>query len=156
MMLKKVISGGQTGVDRAGLESAKKAGFIIGGYCLKGRRSDDGTIPDQYPLEELESSQYNDRTEKNVTESDGTLILNRGELSKGTKRTHDYTVEHGKPCLIVQLEEPIDPNHVARWIRGQEIMALNITGPSESNFPEGIYNGALEYLDKIFTKLKDE
>lgn len=74
MMLKKVISGGQTGVDRAGLE----AGIPVGDYCPKGKKSEDGTIPDGYPLEELTTTQYHVRTEKNVVESDGTLILNKG------------------------------------------------------------------------------
>ena len=154
-MIRKVISGGQTGVDRAGLDAAIKAGFPVGGYCPKGRRSEDGTIPDHYPLQELTSSQYNARTEKNVVESDGTLILNKGNLSSGTKRTHEYATKHLKPCLIVQLEEPIEPAHVIRWIEGQQITTLNIAGPRESKCPEGIYNEAYSYLKKVLTLLKE-
>lgn len=155
-MIRKVISGGQTGVDRAGLDAAIKAGFPVGGYCPKGRRSEDGTIPDQYPLQELTSSQYNARTEKNVVESDGTLILNKGNLSSGTKRTHEHAIKHLKPCLIVQLEEPIEPAHVIRWIEGQQIATLNIAGPRESKCLDGIYSEALVYLDEVFSMLKDD
>lgn len=154
-MLKKVISGGQTGVDRAGLDAAIKAGFSIGGHCPKGRRSEDGTIPDIYPLQELTSSDYSVRTEKNVVESDGTLILNKGDLSSGTKRTHEYATNHIKPCLIVQLEEPIEPSQVIRWIEGQQITTLNIAGPRESKCPEGIYNEAYSCLEKVFSMLKE-
>jgi hypothetical protein len=154
-MIRKIISGGQTGVDRAGLDAAIKAGFPVGGYCPKGRRSEDGTIPDHYPLQELTSSQYNARTEKNVVESDGTLILNKSDLSSGTKRTHEHAIKHLKPCLIVQLEEPIGPAHVIRWIEGQQITTLNIAGPRESKHPEGIYNEALVYLDKLFAVIKE-
>lgn len=89
MSLKVIISGGQTGADRAGLDAAMEAGFSVGGYCPKGRLAEDGRVPDHYPLIELTKGGYPARTEKNVVESDGTLILNIGKLSGGTK----YTVE---------------------------------------------------------------
>lgn len=157
MILKKVISGGQTGVDRAGLDSAMVAGIPVGGCCPKGRKSEDGTIPDIYPLEELTTTQYHVRTEKNVVESDGTLIFNKGPLSKGTKLTHDYTVRHLKPCLIVQLdaEQMIEPSQVVRWLEGQHIKTLNIAGPRESKFPDGIYGESYSYLEKVFSSIKD-
>jgi hypothetical protein len=75
VMLQEIISGGQTGVDRAALDVDLELGIAIGGYCPKGRRSEDGTIPDTYPLVETSTSNYAVRTEKNVIESDGTLIL---------------------------------------------------------------------------------
>ena len=84
-MIRKVISGGQTGVDRAALDAAVNAGIPIGGYCAKGRCAEDGVIPEQYLMIELESPESCYRTEKNVIESDGTLILNKGILSEGTK-----------------------------------------------------------------------
>jgi len=156
MMLKKVISGGQTGVDRAGLDAAMEAGIPIGGYCPKGRRTEDGTIPDIYPLEELTSYQYKTRTEKNVVESDGTLILNKSSLSQGTELTRKFTAHHLKPCLLVQLDADlmIEPAQVVRWILGQHIKILNIAGPRESKYPEGIYREAYEYLVKVFEELK--
>lgn len=155
-MICKVISGGQTGVDRAGLDAALTAGFPIGGYCPKGRRAEDGLIPEQYPLIEMDSPEYIERTEKNVQVSDGTLILNIGALTAGTKATYDFTVKHGKPSLIVQLDAPdvVKPEHVVRWLDGQHISILNIAGPRESKVPGGIYHKAYAYLDLVFDHLK--
>lgn len=156
-MIRKVISGGQTGVDRAGLDAAVNAGIPIGGYCPKGRRAEDGVIPEQYPLIELESPESYFRTEKNVIESDGTLILNKGILSEGTKLTLDFTIKNGKPSLIVQLdgEEVIKPEQVVRWLNGQFISVLNIAGPRESKCPGGIYSESFSYLEQVFTLLKE-
>jgi len=156
-MIRKVISGGQTGVDRAALDAAVIAGIPIGGYCPKGRRAEDGVIPEQYPMIELESPESYYRTEKNVIESDGTLILNKGILSEGTKLTHDFTIKNGKPSLIVQLDgaEVVKPEHVVRWLNGQYISVLNIAGPRESKCPGGIYSESFSYLEKIFTILKE-
>lgn len=156
-MIRKVISGGQTGVDRAGLDAALQAGIPIGGYCPHGRRAEDGVIPKEYPLIELESPESYYRTEKNVLESDGTLILNKGIISEGTKLTQDFTVKYGKPCLVVQLdEEPtIEPEQVVRWLRGQYINVLNVAGPRESKYPGGIYREAFAYVESVLVKLKE-
>lgn len=156
-MLKKVISGGQTGVDRAGLDVAAAAGIPIGGYCPRGRCAEDGIIPEQYPLLELDSTELSDRTEKNVVEADGTLILHKGTLSEWTKLPHDLALRHGKPSLIVQLDSDqlIDPAHVIRWLKGQDIYILNIAGPVESKCPGGIHEEAFAYLEKVFTLLKE-
>ena len=158
MLLRKVISGGQTGVDRAGLDAAMNAGIPIGGYCPRGRLAEDGTIPEKYPMIELESIEPYCRTEQNVIYSGGTLILNKGILSGGTKLTYDFTVQYGKPRLIVQLDDDkiIAQQHVVNWIKGQYINTLNIAGPRESKFADGIYSNAFAYLEKIFTLLKDE
>jgi hypothetical protein len=156
-LIRLVISGGQTGVDRAGLDAALDAGIPIGGYCPKGRLAEDGIIPDKYPLFEMESPESCYRTEKNVIESDGTLILNRGELTQGTRLTKDFTVKFGKPCLVVQLEaeQPTPPEHVIRWINGQYINVLNVAGPRESKYPEGIYTQARFYLDRVLALLRE-
>ena len=156
-MIRKVISGGQTGVDRAGLDAALNAGIPIGGYCPRGRGAEDGVIPEQYPLIELESPDSYYRTEKNVLESDGTLILNKGILSEGTELTHEFTIKYGKPSLIIQLDaDPqIEPSHVIRWIQGHYINVLNIAGPRESKHPAGIHAEALAYLEKVFSLLKE-
>lgn len=156
-MIRKVISGGQTGVDRAGLDAAMAAGIPIGGYCPKGRNAEDGVIPEKYPLIALESQESFYRTEKNVIESDGTLIINRGELTEGTKLTLDFTVQYGKPRLVVQLDDAnvIDPGQVVRWLKGQYISTLNIAGPRESKYPGGIYGDAFNYLSSVLTELKE-
>ena len=134
-----------------------KVGIPTGGYCPKGRKAEDGCIPELYLLEELESAEYTVRTEKNVMESDATLILNKHQLTEGTKATFNYTLKHSKPCLIVQLEpeQIMDPTHVVQWIHRQQIQIINIAGPRESKFPTGIYNQALVYLEQIFTLLKE-
>jgi len=155
-MIRKVISGGQTGVDRAGLDAALNAGIPIGGYCPRGRLAEDGVIPEQYPLIELESPESYYRTEKNVIESDGTLILNKGMLSEGTRLTYDFTVKYGRPSLIIQLdaEQIIKPAHVIRWLDGQYISVLNVAGPRESKHP-GIHADAYRYITDIFALLKE-
>lgn len=155
-MIRKVISGGQTGVDRAGLDAAINAGIPIGGYCPKGRLAEDGTVPDKYPMIEMDSSESYYRTEKNVIESDGTLIINKGELTEGTRLTYDFTVKYGKPSLIVQLDttEIIKPEQVIRWIDGQYINVLNVAGPRESKYPGGIYTEALTFLESVLNVLK--
>ena len=150
-MLRKVVSGGQTGVDRAGLDAALKAGLPIGGYCPKGRLAEDGTIPERYPMTEMPSPKSFYRTEKNVKESDGTLILNKGTLSEGTKLTHEYTLRHGKPSFIVQLDAArlIEPEQVVRWMEERRIAVLNVAGPRESKCPGGIYQEAFAYLERV-------
>jgi hypothetical protein len=98
---------------------------------------------------------YGCRTEKNVAVSDGTLILNKGCLSEGTKLTFEFAVKHGKPCLVVQLGgDPLAAGLVVRWIEEHEIKVLNVAGPRESKCPEGIYREALTYLEGVFSLLK--
>jgi hypothetical protein len=156
-MLRKVVSGGQTGVDRAGLDAAITTCFPIGGYCPKGRLAEDGTIPEKYPMIEMDTPEYIYRTEKNVLESEGTLILNKGEMTEGTRVTLDFTIKHGKPSLIVQLDAAtvIKPEHVVRWIEGQFINTLNVAGPRESKYPGGIYAEAFAYLEQVFALIRE-
>lgn len=157
MILKKVITGAQTGVDRAALNAAIEAGLPVDGYCTKGGPAEDGLIPENYPFQELETTQYQLRIENNVVVSDGTLIINKGPLTLGTKLSYDFSVMHLVPCLIVQLdaEEVISISHTIRWIHGQEITTLNIAGPRESKFPDGIYKEAYSYLEKLFIMLRN-
>jgi len=148
-MLKKIVSGGQTGVDRAGLDAAMVAGIPVGGYCPKGRLAEDGTVPECYPLTELTSGRYASRTEKNVIESDGTLVLNLGELTDGSKATVDFAKEHGRAHLVVQLEEMSTLDNCLSWIEENGIRVLNIAGPRESKRP-GVYLKAFAYLQRLF------
>lgn len=150
LALKRVISGGQTGVDRAGLDAAMAVGLPVNGCCPKGRRAEDGRIPDIYPLRELNQEQYHFRTELNVVDSDGTLIINKGAMTQGTRKTYECVVKHDRPCLVVRLEKPLAVEQVVGWIEENQITTLNIAGPRESKFPEGIYREALEYLEDLF------
>ena len=147
--LDKIVSGGQTGADRAGLDAAMEAGIPVGGYCPKGRLAEDGTVPEHYPLIELTKRGYPALTEKNVVESDGTLILNMGKVSGGTKLTVECAGKHGKPFLIVQVDGHPIPESVADWIKQNAIRTLNVAGPRESKCP-GLHTRSIEFLRKIF------
>lgn len=150
-ILAKVISGGQTGVDRAALDWAIKHELPHGGWCPKGRKAEDGVIPDKYLLQETKSASYDERTRQNVSDSDGTLILNTGALDGGSLKTKDEAEKTGKPFLVVQLDEKSGRNLrlcVAEWIRANKIGILNIAGPRESKRP-GIYGQALAFLNQL-------
>ena len=101
LTLARIVSGGQTGVDRGALDAALAAGFPCGGWCPEGRMAEDGTIPSHYPLTELPGAQYKQRTKRNVMDSDATLVIYFGELSGGTERTVRYCEQLRKPVLVV-------------------------------------------------------
>ncbi len=100
----KIISGGQTGVDRAALDAAIELGIAHGGWCPLGRLAEDGRIPERYQLCETDSPEYAVRTERNVAESDTTLILFRGWISGGTELTLRLAQRYGRPHLAVDLD----------------------------------------------------
>ena len=149
--LDKVVSGGQTGVDRAALDVGFSIIYTTGGWCPAGRRAEDGRIPDRYPLDETKSKNFATRTKWNVRDSDGTLILNMGELDGGTRKTVEYAAKAAKPCLVVQLDgkELLRPTTVKNWLIENKIRTLNVAGPRESKRP-GIYEICSEYLSKLF------
>jgi predicted Rossmann fold nucleotide-binding protein DprA/Smf involved in DNA uptake len=149
-MIEKVVSGGQTGVDRAGLDAAMEAGIPVGGYCPKGRLAEDGTVPACYPLTELSRGGYPARTQKNVVESDGTLVLNVGRISGGTRVTVDCAMKHGRPCLVVALDEKQKFEVVLDWLISHNVKCLNIAGPRESKCP-GVYLRALDFLRQLLS-----
>jgi len=130
-----IISGGQTGVDRGALDAAIELGLPHGGWCPAGRKAEDGVIPDRYTLQETDSPEYHVRTERNVIDSDGTLILYRGELSGGTKLTHRFAVQHRRPFLLIDLAQEVSPAEIRAWIAENRITRLNVAGPRESSEP---------------------
>ena len=144
MTILKVISGGQTGVDRAGLDVAMHLGIACGGWCPCGRRAEDGIIDDRYPLTETPSKHYAQRTEWNVRDGDGTLILYRPPLSGGTLFTKTVAAKLRKPCLLMEMTE-VDTKRIRQWLERQAIGVLNIAGPRESQRP-GIYDQAYAAL----------
>lgn len=145
----KIVSGGQTGADRAALDVALALGLPVGGWCPKGRRAEDGVIPDRYPLVEIPERDYQVRTRRNVEGSDGTLILNLGALEGGTALTVKLAREVvGKPCRVVALEKGIDPANFRAWLETQWIAALNVAGPRESKRP-GVYAAAVRCLEEL-------
>src|SRR5437764_6400071 len=108
-MVHKIVSGGQTGVDRAALDLALEVGLPCGGWSPRGRRAEDGSLPERYPLQETRSAAYPPRTALNVRDSDATLILTRGTPDRGTALTARLVERDGKPYLIVDLAEQPDP-----------------------------------------------
>ena len=147
-MLDKLISGGQTGVDRAALDVGLALGLAVGGWCPKGRRAEDGPIPDRYPLVETPERNYQTRTRRNIEDSDGTLILNLGTLDGGTALTVAHARQIGKPCLVVALEEGIEPAMFRDWLAAHHIQVLNVAGPRESKRP-GVYAAAYRCFDEL-------
>lgn len=147
-MVEKVVSGGQTGVDRAALDAALERGLACGGWCPKGRRAEDGAVPARYPLEETAASAYPQRTEWNVRDSDGTLVLTRGAPRGGTALTLRLARRHRKPALQVDLGAKPDPQAIRQWAEGHRIRVLNVAGPRESERP-GIHDEALRLLRAV-------
>jgi hypothetical protein len=141
--LAKIVSGGQTGVDRGALDAALAAKFSCGGWCPAGRIAEDGPIAARYPLVELPGGGYEERTLKNVLDSDGTAILYHGELEGGTRLTAEYCQQHGKPCELLNAAR-LSPDEAAReiiaFIAGRDIGVLNVAGPRASKWP-----GARDY-----------
>jgi hypothetical protein len=145
----KVVSGGQTGVDRAALDAARAAGLPCGGWCPRGRLAEDGPIEPGYPLIETPGADYAQRTEWNVRDSDGTLVLARGQAIGGTALTIALARRHGKPLLVVDLSRDPSPEEAARWIEDRGVRVLNVAGPRESQRP-GIGREARAYLERLF------
>ena len=145
---KKIISGGQTGVDRTALDVAIELGIPSGGWCPKGRLAEDGVIDPKYPLQETDSPEYPVRTEMNVKDSDATLIITKGPVTGGTARTLELAEKHKKPHLVVDLSTRKDPMIVKKWLEFNQVGVLNVAGPRESKIP-GIYDKAGDFLRKI-------
>jgi hypothetical protein len=147
--IKKIISGGQSGVDRAALDVALEMGMAVGGWCPKGRKAEDGRIADKYPLQETVQEDYETRTRQNVRDSDATLILFRKNYDEGTQLTEQTAEQMQKPVLSVDLELNEEDNleKAVSWLKEQCPEVLNVAGPRESNSP-GIYLAAYGFLKK--------
>ncbi|MBF0227746.1 MAG: putative molybdenum carrier protein [Desulfobacterales bacterium] len=149
----KIISGGQTGADRAGLDVAIDLGISYSGSIVKGRKAEDGQLdPLKYKnIVELKSTSYLVRTEKNVKDADLTLIFSHGELEGGSKRTKDYAIKHKKRYIHIDFLKEIDES-VFDEIRNNIIKSeikINIAGARASKDPK-IYNKVYEFLTKLF------
>jgi hypothetical protein len=157
-MIKKIISGGQTGADRAALDVAIKLNIPHGGWIPKGRKTENGILPDKYQLKEMSTASYPARTEQNVIDSDGTLIVSHGKLSGGSDYTRKMTLKHHKQLLYVDLNnyEPFDAaSLIASWIGMQKVQVLNVAGPRASKDPE-IYADVFKILEQTIQILMDE
>ena len=148
-VIRKIVSGGQTGADRAALDFAIDHGIEHGGWCPQGRLAEDGVISSNYRLEELPGGGYAQRTRRNVQDSDGTLILNLGKLEGGTLATRVLSEILKKPHFLLQLDQDIGTKGVAAvsdWIIEMNIRILNVAGPRASKRP-GIYQKTYALLE---------
>jgi hypothetical protein len=140
-MLEKIISGGQTGVDQAGLDFAIENGIPHGGTCPKGRLSEDGPIPSCYHLVESFAATYPPRTQANVEEADGTVIfcVNSINLESGCLLTASLCKERRKPCIVFRLDDPDEEGNWRRlrvFLEGNNIKVLNVAGARGSRRPD--------------------
>jgi Circularly permutated YpsA SLOG family/Domain of unknown function (DUF6794) len=149
MLLDKIISGGQTGADRAALDFAIKHKIPHGGWAPKGRIAEDGPLPKKYKLTESPTTSYQRRTEQNVIGSDGTLIVSHGRLTGGSAYTRTMAKKHNRPCLHLDLNKS-DIFQLSmlllEWIDEYEIKALNVAGPMASKDPK-VYRLVKEVLE---------
>ncbi|MBW2674984.1 MAG: putative molybdenum carrier protein [Deltaproteobacteria bacterium] len=151
-MIEKIVSGGQTGADRAALDVAIKLGIPHGGWIPKGRMTEAGPLPDRYLMREMPTADYAKRTEQNVLESDGTLIVSHGTLNGGSALTETFAEEHGRPHLHLDMDRlPVSEAEDALkvWIENNAIRVLNVAGPRESRDPD-IYSVTAAVLETLF------
>lgn len=154
-MPSKIISGGQTGVDRAALDFALGNGMECGGWCPPGRESESGRIPDNYPLKEVEVPEYNERTRRNILDSDATLVITAGgRMEPGTLLTIEWAKKYKRPFHHLDLEDldkfdETSLSEVRTWLLSGRITVLNIAGNRESTSP-GIGEFTRLFLERLF------
>ena len=153
-----VVSGGQTGADRGGHDAALAVGLPIDGYCPKGRKAEDGTIPEQYTLTETGTEDYGERTNLNAQETTATLLLAFHDIDdnerSGTGKTLRVARKAGKRTLCVNLAKVGEANYdrvayqVFQWLRRHKVIALNVAGPRESKAP-GLQAAVAKFLTMV-------
>ena len=143
----KIISGGQTGVDRAALDVALRHGTECGGWCPAGRLDEFGKIPDHYPVQELQYGSFAERTLQNVKDSDATVVIYLAELRGGTEQSVRFCVELERPYQSIDAST-IATEDAAKlimdFVRKNKIDILNIAGPRQSEWPEGY-----DYISRV-------
>ncbi len=149
-----VVSGGQTGADRAAMDAAMRVGLPVRGWCPAGREAEDGPIPLRYPLRETLERSPGARTRYNVRDADALIALAPFESSAGTALALAEAERLGKPALIVELEQTGSAEGIAAWVQAHGARSINIAGPRESERP-GVYNVALEALMEAFILIRE-
>lgn len=137
-MIDKIISGGQTGADRAALDTAIEISIRHGGWVPKGRKTEDGRLSTKYNVQETNAIDYEQRTEFNILDSDGTLIISHGNLKGGSARTQQLARKHHRSCIHIDLDEISSYKAVEiiqAWIDSKDIRVLNVAGPRASEDP---------------------
>ena len=171
MPITKLISGGRTGADRGGLDAAIYCDVPHGGWCPKGRKAEDGSIPAKYELQEMRSADYRKRTEQNVIDSDATLVFTLGRISGGSLLTVEFAHGHEKPWFHVDVDvwnrERV-VKEIVRWLDGSgnydhdeyvakppENCALNVAGSRESK-ADGIQDLVMAIMIDVLCRLNPE
>lgn len=148
-MIQKIISGGQTGADRAALDFAIKHNIPHGGWIPKGRKTEEGALPEQYQLQEMSTSSYANRTEKNILDSDGTLIVSHGKLTGGSALTRELAKKHKKPLIHIDLDKVHTSEAsylIAEWAERHHISIMNVAGARASKDSK-IYQATFDLLE---------
>ncbi len=148
----RIISGGQTGADRAALDFSIKSNIPYGGWVPRGRKTEDGRLPGKYKLQEMPTSDYSKRTEKNIIDADGTLIVSHGRLTGGSALTQFLSEKQNKPFIHVDLNGmSIDEACAAIrvWLKNNQIETLNVAGPRARKDP-AIYEATRKLLESLF------
>jgi len=146
----KVISGGQTGADRGGLDAALSLGVPIGGHCPKGRRAEDGVIPEIYTLTETASRGYLERTFMNVEDSGGTVVITKPKLDGGSLRTVQHCQALGIPWFHGRVIDPDLETKLRVWLEKTNPRVLNVAGSRESSWP-GIQKFVCDLLIRLLS-----
>ena len=151
-MIKKIISGGQPGVEIAALDAAIQLDIPHAGWAYKGRKTEDGVLPEQYNVKGIDNPSYFERLEKNIIDSEGTVILTYGQFLFGLKGVRELTENLKKPCLHVELKECTN-NHaissIRKWMLNHEIEVVYVTGTKPVGEASKIYRDVIRIIEGI-------
>ena len=151
-MIRKIISGGQTGADQAALDAAIRLGITHGGWIPKGRLTEKGPLPDKYNLTEMPGTSYTSRTEQNVIDADGTLIISHGPLTEGSDYTRKMAQKNDRPWLHIDLNKTPAfkaATLINSWLEENNVGILNIAGPRASKDAK-IYQAVLKLIQSVY------
>lgn len=150
----RIVSGGQTGVDRGALDAALAAGAPAGGWCPRGRLAEDGPIDEHYPMTETESDDPSERTKLNVRDSDATLILSPASPRGGSRLALTEARTLKRPLLVIDPRGADAPDLAARWLISHGVATLNVAGPRSSEWPEG-HQAAYGLVAELLRRLSE-
>lgn len=158
-MVRKIISGGEEGAERAALDSAIKNGFKTGGWCVRGRISNNQRIPERYELKETASTETAQKTELNVRDANGTLVIYHGKQNGFTHVINEFCVKHRRPYLLVNIDNDANEEKevIKVWTDANKIVVLNVASDKIDNSEES-YKRTLTILNKLLLdyKIADE